>query len=199
MDKKVIIVDVDSTMYDFLTPLYQKLRVIKPDVTHPMAVNTWGKYIEEVGSKEFYRIVNQIHEEIRLLEPFRGIKPLLDLFWCEGYTIVVATHRLPTLKQSLVEWLDHHQIHYDGIFCDTSKKTDLFNEETYLVIDDCPATIRTAIEKGIPVWTIRYNYNLGFSPRRVGYFENAQAMFTFAMGHWPQPGIIPFKKQGGNN
>lgn len=91
---------------------------------------------------------------------------ILELFYKEGYTILLMSGRDETTRTDTEEWLEEHAINYHGLFMraagdsrdDTIVKKELFEQHLagskdniLLVVDDRPKVIRMWRELGLKV------------------------------------------------
>jgi FMN phosphatase YigB (HAD superfamily) len=151
------IIDVDSTLYDFSTPLYQEVIKAAPNFPTPDKWDRWE--IETFGfltRKQLQPIFDKVQSEIEIYPPFVESKALLN-YLSKYSEIIIATHRSPKFKVQLLNWLDKHNLPYDDLYVGYDKTT-LFND-AHMIIDDAPHTLRKAKEYGILGMALRYPWN----------------------------------------
>jgi len=146
MNKKIVVIDVDDTLWNMSEILYKELKVKFPDVEEPSKWNTWEFYTKySISEKDFYEVVDKIHREQELYTPYKYASLLSSLLRLTHH-VIIASHRKPEYKKYLKKWLDKHDIMYDELFVDYCKY-DLFDNAD-LVIDDSPVMIMEAAKRG---------------------------------------------------
>lgn len=159
----VVLVDVDNTLFDFATPLYNVLKKTNDFIEEPKYWNSWDFYEQYFIKKtKFYNAVDSVHKYILNYKPFKYSKTFLDNLHKLGYYIIIASHRKKTFLKSLEEWLNFHELTYDEVHI-SYDKTVMF-PITSILIDDNPFTINKADEIGIDCYAISYPWNKNLRP-----------------------------------
>lgn len=150
--KKKLIVDVDSTLWEFDKPFFKFLSAFNDDVPTP------DKWEWDTPSRydNFFDVVNHIHFTQLAYPPFDDAKYFLDKVK-EHFYIIIASHRKDKFKDTLIKWLNNHKLYYDEVHVSRDKSV-LFND-AFAIVDDCPSTLEKAYEQGIIPLTITYNWN----------------------------------------
>lgn len=157
--QKIVMVDIDSTLWDFIGELVLRMRTRFPYKNVPDKFETWECPINFFNNKhEAYSIFNDIHMNQSEFGIYPYAKELLDSLK-ENYIVHIASNRIPKSKCETEKWLKKHDIFYDDLFCSLDKR-ELFHQFNYkLVIDDAPHVQQAALQKNIPVITLETNYN----------------------------------------
>ncbi|WP_028841990.1 5' nucleotidase, NT5C type [Thermodesulfovibrio yellowstonii] len=156
---KIILVDIDNTLWDFASVFYKELRKLNPAVPPPDNWHCWDFWKEYLEARDFYRAVNEIHsrqEEFGIYpdapEFLQGLKEL-------GYNIIIASHRSSDNRIATVNWLDKHNLTFDDLHL-SYDKTILFSH-CIAVVDDSPHILSKAYEKGITATGLEFAWNRG--------------------------------------
>ena len=108
---RVAVVDVDSILWDFLSPMKEKMRALMPDKEIPEVFETWEHPETFFDSlDDMFSIFNEIHEEQDKYEPFVGARETLQLLRDKGYLIHIASNRPAHTRDVLIKWLDEKLI-----------------------------------------------------------------------------------------
>lgn len=159
--RKLAIVDVDDTLWNFSEPL---LKILHERHGLPEKLNRdWNWYLEYgITERQFKRAIEYAHEAQALYEPFPGALELFAYLDKSGREVVVASHRPRQKAPGLVRWLERRRLEpYSGVYCGASKEFLIEAGPTTLVVDDKPATINYAAGLGAIVITIAYPWNAG--------------------------------------
>lgn len=152
-----VIIDIDNTLWDFASILYEKLKKINseiPDINQWTEWSFWKPYISE---RDFYRTVMEIHREQDKYSVYPDAHEFLDFLHKNNYTIIIASHRDLRSKQATLNWLHKHKLIFHDLHL-SYDKTVLFNN-VFAVIDDSPQIISKAKENNINVTGIQFPWN----------------------------------------
>lgn len=182
-DKHWVMVDVDSTLYDFTTPEFMALKTVNPDIPNPAQIAEWNWYKPYFTDDQYFEAVNYVHLHQAEFPPFEGAKELLETL-LKRYNVMIATHRLPTYSAELRDWLEKYELPCTDIYCDTKTKLGCFEYAWYeYIIDDCPATLLRAPHHGVRGLSIRYPWNKHLDGERSIYlFDNLIEINQFFKG-----------------
>jgi beta-phosphoglucomutase-like phosphatase (HAD superfamily) len=154
-DKKIAIVDVDNTLWDFGTVFYEKIKKLVPDIK-PMREWAWAYPEQVIGRERMYEIIDAIHEMQDTQLPFPEAKDFLSCLSDMGLFIIIASHRNKKHEWALESFLVSHGLVHDMVYT-SYDKSKLFRIADILV-DDCPSTIKKARKRGMIVTSIRQPY-----------------------------------------
>lgn len=155
------IVDVDGILWDFHTPLMQRLGLKE-------LPQRWDFYKAlGISGEDFYAAVRLVHEEQYIRgQPFAFASALLDVCRRRYAEVIVASHRDPGDGARLAIWMVSYGLSpFSGVYCGYDKSF-LFQPGD-LVIDDSPGTIRKAGLAGAIAMTIAYPWNEGSGAIRL--------------------------------
>ncbi len=156
---KAILVDIDNTLWDFATVLYEKLRQLNHAVPPPEDWHCWDFWKGYMDASEFYRVVNEIHSRQEEFGIYPDAPEFLRNLKEFGYHITIASHRsednmVPTLK-----WLNRHNLVFDDLHL-SYDKTILF-PRCLAVVDDSPHVLSKAVEKNLVATGLEFPWNRG--------------------------------------
>jgi len=187
MSKKVVLVDVDSTLWDFGEEMFVRMRKMFPSKPIPEEFDTWEQPLQFFENKQdAHDMFTDIHSRQHSYGVFPFAGELLRTLKEKNYYILIASNRKNYTKISLRQWLQQHNLVYDEIYCDLDKN-ELFDQRKIdLVIDDSPTVQTAAIDLGIPVLTLWYKYNKDI--KNTKKFENLEAMTKHLIEKKPEFG-----------
>lgn len=154
---KKIIVDIDNTLWHFAPVLYERMKMLNPHVIEPSKwydFNFWRPYL---NVKEFYRIINSIHEDQEIFTPYPDAQMFLSSLKDMGFYIMIASHREKNTLGPTVNWLNKHHLIFDEIHLSYDKSV-LFDSCSY-VIDDSPIILEKAAKSGIEGFGLKMPWN----------------------------------------
>lgn len=151
-----ILVDIDNTLWDFASVLFQELSLKHniPSLEHWVHWDFWEKYMT---GDDFYDVAYRIHQEQEKYSPYPEAEPFLNALKEKGHTIIIASHRQQKALEPTKNWLRRNNLLFDKVHL-SYDKTVLFDAVDY-VIDDSPPIINRACLEGIPVAALRKPWN----------------------------------------
>lgn len=156
---KIIIVDIDNTLWDFASVLYEKLRNINPHVLAPEHWHSWDFWKGYMDAGRFYQVVNEIHLEQNIFGVYPEASDFLKELKKLGYRITIASHRSEYSRVVTVSWLDKYNLCYDQLYL-TYDKTILFSQ-CIAVVDDSPHILSKAYERSLIATGLEFAWNRG--------------------------------------
>lgn len=153
-------VDVDNTLFDFATPLYEMFKDSGINIPLPENWNTWDYFYPEFMTKEIaFKHFDMVHSHQLEYEPFEDARVFLEGL-IKDRAVVIVSHRKPHQCAELRKWLDEHNLPYDIVQC-SDDKTKMFNKAIYnVVVDDCPSTLEAAYRSGIDGYGLQRPWNV---------------------------------------
>lgn len=161
---KIIIVDIDNTLWDFATEFEKRLKFINPSIPDK-SYWTWDTPRRYIPENIFHETINDIHLCQNEFIPFSDAECLLREL-SKQFKIIIASHRLGNTLSITEHWLQRYNLYYDELFFSTDK-TVLFMksyENVFGIIDDCPDTLLKARERGLIGTGLRYPWNKHITP-----------------------------------
>ncbi len=166
--RDVVIVDVDNTLYDFANEILRAARtrgfgVLRTDFNH------WGAWDLHIPEKDWNEIVDEIHGNQSMYDPYEDARDLLT-YLCDKYYVIIASHRRKSMAVRLARWLKDRGLPYHEVcvFDDRSGETkdSLFNRKDIcgrikIIVDDSPKVLTAAKSAGIPAVGLREPWNDG--------------------------------------
>lgn len=158
MKNKTIIVDLDSTLWDFHKAMcdLQKSRFGSNYYDHTDFVewDSWNLFLTE---KEFCGLYHEIHMNQHRYKPFKEAENFLKELKNSGFYVIIASHRDNDSKKATKMFLRNHNLVYNKLHL-SQDKTVLFNKAGYIV-DDCPRTLEKALDEGLKCFSLKYDWN----------------------------------------
>jgi FMN phosphatase YigB (HAD superfamily) len=180
--RKTAIVDIDNTLWQFCDHLYERLRKINKAVPSPEHWNEWDFYEGYFSSEDFMDAINDIHyhQDHDDFMPYPEAKDFLDSLKENGYTIIIASHRLPDFRAQTERWLFRH-----GLYCDelhlSFQKTKLIDSATCVVVDDSPHVLEKAVENGAIATGLLFSWNKVYSSNGCKLFGNLNDILSYIL------------------
>lgn len=145
---KKALIDIDNTLWNFSDELYNQLKLKYPDIPAPenwFDWNFWEGYCKE---DDFWNAVNYIHLNQDKYIPFPEAKNFLKSLKNEYFHIVIMSYRIPESYKVTADWLKNNELVFDELQF-PENKSDLFDDECNIVVDDEPKVLEKALKKGI--------------------------------------------------
>ena len=155
------LVDVDNTLFDFATPLYEMFKTSGIDLPPPKNWNKWDYFYPEfMTSKVAHEYFNMVHSHQLEYEPFDDARVFLEHL-IQDHAVVIVSHRRLHQCNELRKWLNINNLPYDMVEC-SDDKTKMFNRAVFdVVVDDCPMTLEAAYNAGIDCYGLTRPWNVG--------------------------------------
>jgi beta-phosphoglucomutase-like phosphatase (HAD superfamily) len=154
------IVDVDSILFDFMTVMKTRMRIMYPHKDIPEEFDTWAHPEDYFDSfEEMIGLFTRIHLQQETFTPIVGAYELLQSLRQKGYSIHIASNRPPHTRQALVNWLNGHNLYYNTVFANEDKSVLFDDPKVDILIDDRPSTQEDGLRRGFTVMTLEYKYN----------------------------------------
>ncbi len=169
-----IIVDIDNTLWDLASVLYERMREVNRRLAPPSEwrqFDFWKKY---VSPKIFYRLIRDIHMDQGMFAPYREAGQFLSSLKDAGFHIIIASHREKGTLDATARWLNAHCLVFDEIHL-SYDKTVLF-DSCWGIVDDSPVTLQKAEKAGIVGAGLEMPWNEGES---YPLFDNLEGVLQF--------------------
>lgn len=173
------VVDIDNTLWDFASVLYEKLKAINPSVPPPSYWTAWDFFKNYVSEFYFYQLIEEIHKKQDEYGVYPEAKKFLDELKDLGFRVIIASHRAKKTENSTVRWLRKHNLHFDELHLSYDKSV-LFPSSD-IVIDDSPFVLEKAKTLGIMALGIEYPWN-----KANGFllFKNLTEILSYIKEHF---------------
>lgn len=171
---KTAIVDIDNTLWDFASVLYEKLVRINPEVPPPESWTEWEFWENYLPYEKFFQVVNEIHLEQSRYGVYPDARDFLEFLRERKYRIVIASHRRWETKEATLRWLEKHKLFFHEL-CLLPDKTKIFCPGC-AVIDDDPRVLLKASESGLVSTGLEFPWNRN---SRVKLFKSLSEVSRF--------------------
>ncbi len=142
-----VIVDIDNTLWDFGSVLYERMNTVNLEVPPPTEWHLFDFWKDYVSPRTFYTIIKSIHMDQDHFLPFSDAQSFLASLKEMDFHIIIASHREKGTLGSTVKWLEQNNLAFDEVHL-SNDKTVLF-DECVAVIDDSPFILKKARDAGI--------------------------------------------------
>ncbi len=139
-----VIVDIDNTLWDFASVLWERMRKINPEVPAPEEWTLFDFWRQYCSPREFYAIIKGIHCEQDRFNPYPDAKEFLASLSRLGFYIIIASHREKGTLEPTIKWLEKNDLIFHEVHL-SHDKTVLFND-CWAVVDDSPFILDKALE-----------------------------------------------------
>lgn len=176
-NKPVFVVDLDNTLWPFEKPLRAHLHRYF-DMPIDVKWDKWEFYKDyAISDSDFYEAVSKIHRMAGIFpqehRPYSGAAELLDYLGHLG-TVMIASHREPSLFHMTANYLNSWGLKAPGLYVGWDKS--FLYTDNAVVIDDSPKNIQIAIGRGIPVLSLRQDWN---KDMELPLFDNLNQMYEY--------------------
>jgi len=154
-----IALDIDSTLHHYWD-LIDRIAQERYGVALPYAdQRSWG--ITVLQREQLIACVEETHSEENILnaEPYPDAVETVRQWHSGGHWIHVTSHRAVGTRGPTAAWLDRIGMPYDDLHCSYDKLTRCVELGIDVLVDDSPANIAGARERGILAATIQHPWN----------------------------------------
>jgi len=154
-----IAIDIDSTLHHYWDVLSEAARE-RFGIELPYEEQyQWG--ITRLKSEQLKCVVDATHcaEAILAGRPYPGAVDAVNRWAAGGHFIHITSHRADHCQVATQQWLKDIGLRFDELYCSADKVARCTEIGIDLLIDDSPATIAAAVERGITVATITHPWN----------------------------------------
>lgn len=154
---KVALIDIDNTLWDFASVLYEEILKVNPFIPPPEQWHCWDFWRDYLLPRQFYSIIDKIHLKQDSYGVFSDAREFLEELKILNYKIIIASHRQPESRQATVAWLLKHKLPFDELHL-SADKTVLFNCCS-IVVDDSPHILERALKNNIVAAGLEFPWN----------------------------------------
>lgn len=155
---KQIIVDVDNTIADFAPIFQEELQRVCPKIPNCDKWTSWNFYNKYISNNMFYDAAHAAQMRIMETDPLPGACEMLQAI-PDNYRICIASHRKQESLDTLIEWLNLHDMTWTDIHV-SHDKSIIFSKDTILIIDDCPTTMQAGLDFGFKAAGLEFPWNV---------------------------------------
>ena len=144
-----IIIDIDDTLWDFISVFYKRMEKAYPDIDIPADWHEllfWMRHASPETLPNAVSIMRNIHREDQF-SPFPEAKYFLTSLKDRGFHITIASHRDQEASDATTKWLVQNDLIFDDLHL-SKDKTVLF-DNCWAVVDDSPIILRKAQKAGV--------------------------------------------------
>jgi hypothetical protein len=145
-----IIIDIDDTLWDFISVFYKRMKGAYPDVVIPTdwrELLFWMRHDSPETLPNAVNILRGIHMDQDQFSPFPEAQYFLASLRGRGFYIIIASHRDQETVDATTRWLVQNDLVFDDLHL-SKDKTVLF-DDCWAVVDDSPIILRKAHKAGI--------------------------------------------------
>ena len=157
-NNKIAIIDIDNTLWDFATVLYERLcSRLGSIVPPPSEWHDWSFWKNFCGPETFYKTVREIHLEQDRFGIYPDAREFLQTLKSTGFQIIIASHRDLDTHNATLKWLYNHQLTFNQLHL-SYDKTQLFSA-CHICVDDSPEVLKVAKNKGLLATGLEFSWN----------------------------------------
>jgi hypothetical protein len=180
--KKIAIIDIDNTLWQFSDAFYLELKKISRNFPKPdnwANSKFWEGYCSEA---DFIATINSIHhhQDSDGYQPYPEAQGFLSSLKENGFHVIIASHRSPATREPTERWLMQHRLHYDELHLSWNK-TVLFSTAD-VVVDDAPSTLKKAAESGALGTGLSFPWNRAYAGNGFSLFQNLNEVLNYILG-----------------
>lgn len=143
-----MLVDFDGVLNNFHEQVCARIRRKYDIEYYPENITEWNTELPHGGSlideiEPLTGCVNTLEQS----KPVTGARDGMGAFADAGYTLTIATHRPPSIHDSIQDWLTNHEIPYHNFVDDVPQNKG--NLDADLLIDDGPPNVQDALQEGM--------------------------------------------------
>ncbi len=145
-----IIIDIDDTLWDFISVFYKRMKRAYPDVVIPADGREfvfWMRHTSPETLNDAVNIMRGIHMDQDQFSPFQEAQCFLTSLKEKRFYITIASHRDQEAAEATTRWLMRNNLVFDDLHL-SKDKTVLF-DDCWAVVDDSPIILRKAQIAGI--------------------------------------------------
>jgi hypothetical protein len=172
-----IIVDIDNTLWDLTSVLYEHIRTKVPSIPLPAEWYQWDFWKGYISEKEVYGILRDIHMQQDTFGVYPDAGKFLANLREKGFYIIIASHREKGTINATERWLKRHQLPFDEIHLSHDKSV-LFGD-SWAIVDDSPTTLDKAEKAGIVRAGLRNPWN---EKKDHPLFNNLEEIYIYLQG-----------------
>jgi len=174
-NNKIAVIDIDNTLWDFATVLYERLcSRLGSIVPPPSEWHNWHFWKEFCDAETFYKTVKEIHLEQDRFGIYPDAGEFLQTLKSTGFQVIIASHRDVKALEPTFRWLQKHNLSFDSLHL-SYDKTQLFSD-CHLCVDDSPEVLKVANEKGLLATGLKFPWNKKINIR---LFQNLSQITDF--------------------
>jgi len=179
--KKIAVIDIDNTLWQFCDALYGKLKKLHGNFPTTDQWTTFDFWEHYCSVEEFIVAIHAIHvdQDNDLYQPYPASRDFLVSLKERGYHIIIASHRENDSRKPTERWLARHQLTYDELHL-SSDKTVLFDQAA-VVVDDAPHTLMKAVASGAVVAGLIFPWNRTYKGNGFGLFQDLNDVLGYIL------------------
>jgi hypothetical protein len=178
---KIAIIDIDNTLWQFSDAFYLELKKINKDFPTPDQWCTYDIWEGFCSVEDFMAAINTVHynQDDDQYQPYPESRSFLSSLKEHGFHIILASHRIPTMKQPTEQWLNRHGLPYDELHLSMNKTVLFF--KAAVVVDDSPHTLEKAIDHGALGAGLLFPWNRAYVSNGFRLFQNLNDILEYIL------------------
>lgn len=159
---KKAIIDIDGILWDMRKTWNTIIQRDYPGCPAPgvsMGNNKakWKFYEGYMTDAQMADSAKEVHMRQHEFPSFENAGNLTKVLQKNGYCVTIASHRDAETRTATEKWLEKYNIPCDELYTGFDKHFLL--DEASIFIDDSPISQKSALDKGVTVFSIEYDYN----------------------------------------
>lgn len=178
--QKVVIIDVDNTLWQFDDALYTLLTKDGIFIPHYSEWKEWDFYKKTIDKKVFFSYVDKVHENQHNYAPYKKSRLLSEMLFRHHFVSIISI-RKNLYKSALIKFLKKWGIMFDDVVClaQGADKTLYYGPTSCkLLIDDNPLALTKAKEKGVRCMGLKFPYNQHLA-NKIELFDSMNDLYTY--------------------
>ena len=179
--KKTAIIDIDNTLWPFCDAFYLELKKFNAIFPEPRRWTLFNFYESYCSTEEFFAAITSVHlkQDCDHYQPYPEAKPFLSALREQGFTIIIASHRMESTRPQTERWLARHNLLYDELHL-SFDKTALFGRAD-VIVDDAPSTLEKAVQSGILAAGLLFPWNKICAGNGIGLFQDLNGVLGYIL------------------
>lgn len=177
MNQKIIMVDIDDTLWDFHEVMEGLIaKEFGKTMKESLGKVEWNSWEKLMTHDQFFGLCHYIHMRQHLYEPYKEAEKFLKALKDLGFYIIITSHRRKESSKSTKDFLKKNNLIYDELILSWDK-TVLFNKlNIFAVVDDCPHVLEKALEKNLLCTGLKFDHNEYI---KIPLFNNLNEVLDF--------------------
>lgn len=178
---KIAIIDIDNTLWQFSDQFYLELKKFNKNFPTPDKWSTFNIWEGHCSQADFITAIQSIHlnQDSDKYKPYPDAHSFLSSLRQHGFYVIIASHRVPAMRQPTERWLARHGLSYDELHLSLDKTVLFPNAD--VVVDDAPPALEKAMENGALGTGLLFPWNNTFIGNGFRLFPNLKDVLAYIL------------------